>query len=150
MRKYRADLPDVKYWTERIPCQMACPVKTDCGRYVQLIAEGRFEEAYLTARAPNPLASVCGRICAAPCEDKCRRGKFDAPVSIRALKRFANERYGLESREPQTVAKLRQGVFEPGNKWRWHLPKLEAGMQGVGAGRRVAVIGAGRELGLRA
>lgn len=36
----------------------------------QLIAEGRDREAYLTARSPNPLASVCGRICAAPCESK--------------------------------------------------------------------------------
>ena len=50
---------------------------TDAGRYVQLIAEGREEEAYLVARAPNPFASVCGRVCAAPCEDACRRGAID-------------------------------------------------------------------------
>ena len=31
-------------------------------------------DAYLVARSPNPLASVCGRVCAAPCEDACRRG----------------------------------------------------------------------------
>jgi len=34
--------------------------------------------AFLTARAPNPFASVCGRVCAARCEDSCRRGKIDA------------------------------------------------------------------------
>jgi NADPH-dependent glutamate synthase beta subunit-like oxidoreductase len=33
-----------------VPCLRACPVKTDSGRYVQLIAEGRFEEAYRVAR----------------------------------------------------------------------------------------------------
>ena len=142
-KPYKAVLPDSAYWAGRIPCQIACPVHTDAGRYVQLIAEGRFEEAYLTARAPNPLASVCGRICAAPCEDKCRRGLFDAPVSIRSLKRFVTERYGVESRLPQTKDKLRAGQTEPGNKWRWHLPKLEASLQGLGQGRRVAVVGAG-------
>lgn len=142
-KPYWAELPDAEYWANRIPCQMACPVRTDAGRYVQLIAEGRFEEAYLTARSPNPTASICGRICAAPCEDKCRRGLFDAPVSIRALKRVVTERYGVESREPRTQDKLREGAFEPGNKWRWHLPQLEGGLRGVGGGKRVAVIGAG-------
>ena len=59
---------------------------------MQLIAEGRGEDAFLVARAPNPFASVCGRVCAAPCEDACRRGSIDAPVSIRALKRRVTER----------------------------------------------------------
>ncbi|RDJ93753.1 hypothetical protein B4Q13_19725 [Lacticaseibacillus rhamnosus] len=48
-------------------------------------AQGRFRDAYLTARRPNPFASICGRVCAAPCEAACRRGTVDAPVSIRAL-----------------------------------------------------------------
>jgi len=86
--RYRVIVPDVEFWKRMIPCQAACPVHTDAGKYVQLIAEGEFEKAYLTARSPNPFASVCGRVCAAPCEDFCRRGQVDAPVSIRALKRF--------------------------------------------------------------
>ena len=76
---------------------MACPVHTEAGRYVHLIAEGRYEEAYRVARAPNPFASICGRICAAPCEEACRRGKLDQPIAIRALKRFVTERFGVES-----------------------------------------------------
>ncbi len=140
---YPAQLPDVSYWTNRVPCQTACPVLTDAGRYVQLIAEGDFREAYLTARSPNPFASICGRVCAAPCEDRCRRGKFDAPVSIRALKRFVTERFGVESRQPETARDLRKGATEPGNKWRWHLPQLESELVGMGQARKVAVIGAG-------
>jgi hypothetical protein len=38
-------------------CQVACPVHTDARGYVRAIAEGRFEEAYLIARGPNPFAS---------------------------------------------------------------------------------------------
>jgi NADPH-dependent glutamate synthase beta subunit-like oxidoreductase len=79
------------------PCRAACPVHTDAGAYVTAIAEGRFDDAYLIARAPNPFPSVCGRVCAAPCERACRRGSVDAPVSIRALKRFVTERFGVES-----------------------------------------------------
>src|SRR5512140_1019466 len=85
-------------WLERnFPCKHACPVHTEAGKYVTLIAEGKFREAYAVARKPNPLASICGRICAAPCEDVCRRGEIDAPIAIRALKRFVSERFGVES-----------------------------------------------------
>lgn len=139
--RFQARLPDPVYWAERIPCQMGCPVRTDCGRYVQLIAEGRYHEAYLSARSPNPLASVCGRICAAPCEDLCRRGNFDGPVSIRALKRFVCERFGVESREPETYRELLSETDSEGNRWRWHLERMAGG---VGDGhRKVAVVGAG-------
>jgi NADPH-dependent glutamate synthase beta subunit-like oxidoreductase len=81
----------------------ACPVHTEAGRYVALIAEGHYEEAYRYARRPNPLASICGRVCGHPCETDCRRGKYDAPISIRALKRFLTERHGPESRNPVKV-----------------------------------------------
>ncbi len=85
-------------WLEsNFPCHAACPVGTEAGRYVALIAEGRYREAYAVARRPNPLASICGRICAAPCESACRRGEIDEPVAIRALKRFVTERFGVES-----------------------------------------------------
>src|SRR6478672_11552223 len=85
-------------WLERnFPCKWACPVHTEAGKYVTLIAQGRYREAYAVARRPNPLASICGRICAAPCETVCRRGELDAPIAIRALKRFVTERFGVES-----------------------------------------------------
>ncbi len=85
-------------WLEtNFPCRAACPVGTNAGGYVTLIARGMYREAYHLARSPNPFASVCGRICAHPCEVACRRGHIDAPVSIRALKRFVTERQGVES-----------------------------------------------------
>jgi NADPH-dependent glutamate synthase beta subunit-like oxidoreductase len=140
---YRTAIPDIQFWMDMIPCQAACPVRTDAGRYVQLIAAGDFEQAYLTARSPNPFASVCGRICAAPCEDRCRRGRIDAPVSIRALKRFVTEKYGVESLEPDTQERLFQIDTEPGNKTVWHLPLLRESRKQQARGQKVAVIGAG-------
>jgi NADPH-dependent glutamate synthase beta subunit-like oxidoreductase len=61
---------------------------------VRAIAEGRIEDAYLIARGPNPLASICGRVCGARCEAACRRKDIDEAVSIRALKRFVTDRFG--------------------------------------------------------
>ena len=118
----RTVLPDLAHWKAQVKCQAGCPVATDAGRYVQLIADGRLEEAFLVARAPNPLASVCGRVCAAPCEDACRRGAIDAPVSIRALKRFVTEQYGVESMRPDTQDRLLDTGIAEGNRYAGHLP----------------------------
>ena len=99
----------LEFYDENIPCLAACPVHTNAGMYVAAIADGEDELAYLTARLPNPFASVCGRVCAAPCEDACRRGKIDRPIAIRALKRFVTEQYGPETGD-NSVA---QRVAEP-------------------------------------
>ena len=126
---YPVELPDVGYFARQVLCREGCPVRTDSGAYVQAIAEGRYEDAYIIARAPNPFASICGRVCAAPCEAKCRRGALDAPVSIRALKRFVCERFGVES-----------GAFDLGRVY----PELrDPRRERLGAGRKVAVVGAG-------
>jgi formate dehydrogenase (NADP+) beta subunit len=101
--KMRTKLVDVDWLESNFPCMQACPVHTQAGRYVTLIAQGRYEEAYRYARQPNPLASICGRVCGHPCETDCRRQHLDAPISIRALKRFVTERYGPESRNPIDV-----------------------------------------------
>jgi formate dehydrogenase (NADP+) beta subunit len=105
--------PDADWLWANEPCRAACPVHTDAGAYVTAIAEGRFEDAYLIARAPNPFPSVCGRVCAAPCERACRRGSVDAPVSIRALKRFVTERFGVESFAANTIWHAAHGEVPP-------------------------------------
>jgi len=126
---YNIEIPDVGYFERQVSCRVGCPVHTDSGGYVQAIAQGRYEDAYIIARRPNPFASICGRVCAAPCEAKCRRGAIDSAISIRALKRFVCERFGVESED-----------FDLGRVY----PQLrEKGGEKIGAGRRVAIVGAG-------
>src|SRR5450432_3822986 len=126
---YPVELPDVNYFTRQVLCREGCPVRTDSGGYVQAIAEGRYEDAYIIARQPNPFASICGRVCAAPCEAKCRRGAIDAAISIRALKRFVCERFGVESED------FDLGRVYPGLRGK--------GRANFGGGRKVAIVGAG-------
>jgi formate dehydrogenase beta subunit len=116
---------DLNWLDSNFPCMAACPVHTEAGRYVSLIAEGKYREAYRVARRPNPFASICGRVCAAPCETACRRGTIDEPIAIRALKRFACEQFGVESMVD--LEKLKE-VFGKSLKRN---------------GRKVAVVGAG-------
>ena len=70
-------------------CQHSCPLEQDVPCYVGLIAQGKFTEAMEIVRRENPLPSVCGRVCTAPCEESCRAAEgAEGSVSIRALKRF--------------------------------------------------------------
>jgi NADPH-dependent glutamate synthase beta subunit-like oxidoreductase/Pyruvate/2-oxoacid:ferredoxin oxidoreductase delta subunit len=85
------------------PCQEACPAGTDAGRYVGLIGQGRYDEAYAVAAEVNPFPSVCGWICTAPCEAACRRGVLDEPIAIRTLKRFAAEHGTLPAIDPPAI-----------------------------------------------
>jgi formate dehydrogenase (NADP+) beta subunit len=95
---YQVRVPDATdYWVEMVKCRHACPVHTDACGYVTAIAEGRYEKAYRIARATNPFASICGRVCGAPCEIACRRKDVDAAVTIRPLKRFVTSQFGPET-----------------------------------------------------
>ena len=73
----------------RPPCVLACPGQTDCQGYVGLIANGEYEKALELIKDKIPLPASLGRVCPHPCEEKCRRGLVDEPVSIQQLKRFA-------------------------------------------------------------
>ncbi len=141
--KYKVKAPDFLWYRTNVLCMEACPVHTDSGKYVQLIGQNEDKEAYLVARSSNPFASVCGRICAAPCEDACRRGKIDEPITIRSLKRFVTEKYGVESQLAHTQESLTEGKsFPSGSVWPFHIPSVIAG-KGEKKRKKVAVIGGG-------
>ena len=126
---------DREWLNTNFPCMMACPAHTNAGRYVTLIGEGRFEEAYRFARDPNPLASICGRVCAHPCETACRRGEIDKPISIRALKRFLTERHGPESRHPIAP------TTKPAAKLPYKVAIVGGGPVGLSAAHDLALMG---------
>ncbi|MBI4337687.1 MAG: FAD-dependent oxidoreductase, partial [Chloroflexi bacterium] len=103
--RYWVEVPGTDYYRKLINCQNACPVHTSAQGYINDVADGNNEKAYVRARQPNPLASTCGRVCNAPCEAACRRATFDAPVAIRALKRFSCERHGVEAKTHLPLAR---------------------------------------------
>ncbi len=84
---------------EEAPCILACPIRQDARDYVQLIARGRFNEAFRLVRSRNPLPSACGRICTHPCETKCRRNSTDAPIAVAWLKRFLSDNFSEETKK---------------------------------------------------
>ncbi|MCP4580503.1 MAG: FAD-dependent oxidoreductase [candidate division Zixibacteria bacterium] len=139
--KLKVSVHSLEWYRDNVPCRSACPVDTDSGQYVQLIGEGKYADAFQVARSPNPLASICGRVCAAPCEDACRRSAIDAPVSIRALKRFITERYGSESLQPNTFRSLLKDEKSAGAQSPGHLGAFPKNPEPTG--KKIAIIGSG-------
>ncbi|MBI4631881.1 MAG: FAD-dependent oxidoreductase [Chloroflexi bacterium] len=153
MTHYRVSVPDLTFYQQTVACQNACPVRTDGRAYVTAISRGEYERAYLIARETNPFASTCGWVCGAPCEAACRRGKIDAPIAIRALKRFVNDRYGVylgesgETRMPPAWPGYvgATNAFDLGNTT---FPTSRSGLTATRqrspkTGKRVAIVGAG-------
>ena len=92
------------------PCQQACPIGTDAPSYIGMIWEGKLEEAFEAITATNPLSSVCGRVCAAPCEPACRRTVSDGPIAIRNLKRYVMDRLGTRIHLPPAEVSRKETI----------------------------------------
>jgi len=113
------DTTNPDYFHKVVDCQWACPAHTDVPLYIRLIAQGRFDDAYIENRKSNVFPGILGRVCDRPCEPACRRGRVeDRPVAICRLKRVA--------------ADHRDDITE-------HLPKAAAESNG----KKIALIGAG-------
>jgi glutamate synthase (NADPH/NADH) small chain len=78
-------------------CVTACPVNIDIPRFIKLILEDRFRDAYCTIYSDNILPAVCGRVCPQEkqCEGACVLGVKFEPVAIGALERYLGD-YSLE------------------------------------------------------
>ena len=84
--------------TDKAPCRLACPAGLNVQGYVQMVGQGKYEEALKIIMADLPLPGVLGRICPHGCEDACRRAQVDEPVAIRDLKRLAADQV-----DPRTI-----------------------------------------------
>ncbi len=89
------DTSNPDYFHKVVDCQWACPAHTNVPGYIRLIAQGRFDDAYLLNRESNVFPGILGRTCDRPCEPACRRERVDgAPVAICRLKRVASDLRG--------------------------------------------------------
>jgi NADPH-dependent glutamate synthase beta subunit-like oxidoreductase/ferredoxin len=114
-----SNVGDPSYYHQVVDCQWACPAHTNVPEYIRLIAQGRYDDAYMVNRESNVFPSILGRTCDRPCEPACRRNRIDGePVAICRLKRVA--------------ADLRGDISD-------RLPPIPAERNG----KRVACIGAG-------
>lgn len=90
---------DLKTIARDVPCQEACPAKTNVPEYIRHIAHGNHEAAHLINQEDNVFPGVLGRVCTRPCEDRCRYQWTSTRGAVRIchLKRVAADGKPLPS-----------------------------------------------------
>ncbi len=110
------------------PCNAACPVGLDVEGCMNLLREGRVQEARDLLLRENPMPAVTGRVCDHPCQTLCNRAFLDDAVNIHAVERMLGD---LEREErapapprtrPQKVAVVGSGPA--GLACAYHLARL--------------------------
>ncbi len=107
------DVSDPTYFHKVVDCQWACPAHTPVPEYIRLIAQGRYDDAYMVNWVSNVFPGVLGRTCDRPCEPACRRGRVEEentakpePVAICRLKRVAADFKAVEGVKAQMPTPL--------------------------------------------
>ncbi|MSQ20367.1 MAG: 4Fe-4S dicluster domain-containing protein [Betaproteobacteria bacterium] len=108
------DISNPDYFHKVVDCQWACPAHTPVPEYIRLIAQGKYDDAYMINWESNVFPGVLGRTCDRPCEPACRRGRVEdgqtkEPVAICRLKRVAADfKSDIKARLPK-VPKQKNG-----------------------------------------
>jgi formate dehydrogenase (NADP+) beta subunit len=100
------NVADPDYFHKVVDCQWACPAHTPVPEYIRLIAQRRYDDAYMINWKSNVFPGVLGRTCDRPCEPACRRGRVEEePVAICRLKRVAaDNKADITDRLPKPAA----------------------------------------------
>ena len=68
-------------------CLAACPIHVDARALCGRVARENWDAAWKVLQKTMPLAGVLGRICDAPCQERCLRGAAGDPIQIGQLER---------------------------------------------------------------
>jgi formate dehydrogenase beta subunit len=100
------DVRNPDYFHKVVDCQWACPAHTNVPEYIRMVAQGRYDDAYLLNRESNVFPGILGRTCDRPCEPACRRTRIEEkPVAICRIKRVAADQRGdISARLPKAPA----------------------------------------------
>jgi NADPH-dependent glutamate synthase beta subunit-like oxidoreductase/ferredoxin len=96
------------YRAHAAPCNAGCPAGNDVVGFVQALARGGVEAAADVLLRTQPLPSVCGRVCPAPCMSACNRGDYDGAVNIRALERWIGDHVAPRGVRPAPASPRRR------------------------------------------
>jgi len=105
-------------------CENSCPLHMNIPGYLQLLKEGRIEEAFELTLRDNPLPGTVGRICYFHCMMRCRREMVDDAVSQGEIHRYLADTMYKMGKEKEVYQRLIREKLSP-------------------TGKKIAIIGAG-------
>jgi NADPH-dependent glutamate synthase beta subunit-like oxidoreductase len=87
------DQQELRAWEQRCiqeeapECTAACPIHLDARALVKHIARSEWQEAWKVLHKTMPFPGILGRICDAPCRQRCKRRQAGDPIQIGDLER---------------------------------------------------------------
>jgi len=120
----RTNIANPAYFHKVVDCQYACPAHTPVPEYIRLIAQRRYDDAYMINWVSNVFPGILGRTCDRPCEPACRRGRV--------------EESNAKDPEPVAICRLKRVTADMKSDVRARMPKVEPRN-----GKRIACVGAG-------
>ena len=97
-------------------CENGCPLHMNIPGYLQLLKEGRIEEAFELTLRDNPLPGTVGRICYFHCQMRCRRETMDSPVSQGEIHRYLADTMYKMGKEKIVYQQLLKEKLSPTDK----------------------------------
>jgi len=67
------------------PCRRICPCSMDIPAMLRSQIQGDFEGLCRVLYREMPFPGILGKVCPAPCQKGCRRGRIDTPIEIKNL-----------------------------------------------------------------
>jgi NADH-quinone oxidoreductase subunit F len=105
-------------------CENSCPLHMNIPGYLQLLKEGKIEEAFELTLRDNPLPGTVGRICYFHCQMRCRREMVDDAVSQGEIHRYLADTMYKMGKERDIYQRLIREKLSP-------------------TGKKIAIVGAG-------
>jgi NADPH-dependent glutamate synthase beta subunit-like oxidoreductase len=125
------DIAQPDYFHKVVDCQWACPAHTPVPEYIRLIAQGRYDDAYLVNWKSNVFPGILGRTCDRPCEPACRRSRVEDGSP--------EHRKADAKSEPVAICRLKRAAADFKGDVRDRMPRPAEQKNG----KRVALVGAG-------
>jgi NADPH-dependent glutamate synthase beta subunit-like oxidoreductase len=125
------DIANPDYFHKVVDCQWACPAHTPVPEYIRLIAQGRYDDAYLINWKSNVFPGILGRTCDRPCEPACRRSRVEEGSP--------EHRKSHAKPEPVAICRLKRAAADFKGDVKPRMPRPAASMNG----KRIALVGAG-------
>jgi NADPH-dependent glutamate synthase beta subunit-like oxidoreductase/formate hydrogenlyase subunit 6/NADH:ubiquinone oxidoreductase subunit I len=125
------DIANPDYFHKVVDCQWACPAHTPVPEYIRLIAQGRYDDAYLVNWKSNVFPGILGRTCDRPCEPACRRSRVEEGSP--------EHRKSQSKPEPVAICRLKRAAADFKGDITDRLPQPASQKNG----KRVALVGAG-------
>ena len=134
---YSITIPDQDYFDRNIPCRTACPIHTECGRYVQAVGSHGMRKPISSPAPPIRLLTCWAESAPIRVRTPAAAARSTNRIAICALKRYVTDRHNLGmGHDP-----ARKGTVDGNRKREQRVAIIGSGVCGLTCAHDLALLG---------